>query len=42
MTAAISKFHKKGDKENFIEHNSAVEANASWEAGTSSEMKISF
>ena len=40
--SAIPYFHYNGDKEKLTEHNSAVEANASSKAGTSSEVKISL
>ena len=38
---AIPWFHNNGNKEKLNEHSSAVEANTSYEAGTSSEVKIS-
>ena len=40
--SAIPYFHYNGDKKKLTEHNSAVEANASSKAGTSSEVKISL
>ena len=38
---AIPWFHNNGNKEKLNEHSSAVEANTSYEVGTSSEVKIS-
>ena len=39
---AIPYIHNKGDKKKLTEHNSAVEANTSFEVETSPEVKISL